>query len=217
MKKIRWRIAQFFEQVWWQNYLKKKDSKKYLKWKENYWISFLDEIQFESTNLKGDCLDIGCGPAGIFILSNKIENSNWQGVDPLISEYKKLDVFNTELYPKVVFINSSFENYTNTKVHDNIFCLNAINHFIEIEENFKKLYDLLSEEGSLVVSIDAHNYSFLKKIFYTIPMDILHPHQYTAEEYEKMISNSGFTIISKKLKKKELIFSYYIYTLKKAI
>lgn len=214
MKKIRWAIAQFFEKFWWKNYLKKKDPSEYLQWKKNYWMSFIEDIQFNFKENDGINLDIGCGPAGTFILSEET-NTQWFALDPLLDNYENLDIFNPTAYPKVEFIHSSFEDFETENRFDNIFCINAINHFITLKENFEKLNALLKQDGTLILSTDAHNYSFLKWILYALPLDILHPHQYTAFEYEQMMTESGFEIISKTLKKREFIFSYYIYSLRK--
>ena len=134
-----------------------------------------------------------------------------------MDNYGNLEIFNRDKYPEVEFIHSSFEDYkSKTKFH-NIFCINAINHFISLKQNFVKLNSLLEDDGTLILSTDAHNHKFLKWILYSLPLDILHPHQYTDKEYESFMTESGFEIISKTLNKKEFIFSYYVYTLKKKI
>lgn len=214
MKKFRWKIAQFFEERWWVNYLKKKNKEEYLLWKKNYWVSFLERFNFSFDSTQ-DVLDIGCGPAGTFILSNQESAKSWTAVDPLVSTYKDLDVFNEEDYPLVEFDNANFEVFKTNKVFNTIFCINAINHFINIKENLNKLNRLLNQEGKIILSTDAHNYKFLKWILYSLPLDILHPHQYTDSEYEEMFKSAGFQIEKKILVKKEFIFSYYAYLLKK--
>lgn len=214
MKKIRWKIAQFFEKNWWKNYLKKKDKEDYLQWKKKYWLNFLEKFSFKF-NDKQTVLDVGCGPAGTFILSNTENAKNWTAVDPLINTYKKLVVFNRADYPKVEFINSSFETFQTEKKYDVIFCINAINHFINIENNLQKLNSVLNNEGLIILSTDTHNYKFLKWILYSLPLDILHPHQYTDSEYEQMFMQENLKVAQKVLIKKEFIFSYYAYLLKK--
>lgn len=214
MQKLRWAIAQFFEKFWWKNYLRKKDSTEYLVWKKQYWNTFLQEINFNLENTNAQYLDIGCGPAGIFILSEQTK-TNWTALDPLLKDYEKLEVFNPKNYPNVSFVHSNFEDFEDKKKFDVIFCINAINHFISLKENFDKLHNILEYKGTLILSTDAHNFKFLKWILYSLPLDILHPHQYTAYEYEQMIKESGFEIKSKTLKKKEFIFSYYIYSIQK--
>jgi len=207
MQKLRWKIAQFFENFWWKNYLKGKSPEKYLIWKKNYWQNFFNEIEVDLDTLKGNSIDIGCGPAGVFtmLLSTKV-----CAVDPLLSEYEKLAIFKKEFYPSISFIESSFEDFSSTNKYANVFCLNAINHFIDIDLSFKKLYDLCEENGQLIVSIDAHNHPFFKKLFSLIPFDILHPHQYDLNEYQAFLNKNGFEITKRKLMKKEFFFSYWV-------
>lgn len=214
MKKIRWKIAQFFEKNWWKNYLKKKDKEEYLQWKRNYWLTFLENFSFKF-NEQQTILDVGCGPAGTFVLSNTENAKSWTAVDPLVDTYKELVVFNKADYPKVNFINSSFETFQANKKFSVVFCINAINHFININENLQKLDALLEDKGIMILSTDTHNYKFLKWILYSLPLDILHPHQYTDLEYEKMFEKANFKIEKKILVKKEFIFSYYAYLLKR--
>ena len=213
MKDLRWKIAQWFENKWWKHYLRKKDTKKYLEWKNKYWQDFLHKISFK-IDPNSNVLDIGCGPAGIYILSNKDKTNNWTALDPLILEYENLTIFNQSSYSKVNFITNSFENYNTDNKFDIIFCINAINHFKNIDNNLSKLNRLLSSNSKLILSIDTHNFKFLKWIFYAAPFDILHPHQYTEIEYEQKFKKRGFSIINKQLIKKEFIFSYYSYILK---
>ncbi|MFT4644523.1 MAG: 2-polyprenyl-3-methyl-5-hydroxy-6-metoxy-1,4-benzoquinol methylase [Planctomycetota bacterium] len=214
MKKFRWKVAQFFERLWWANYLKKKEKSEYLSWKKDYWTDFLKKFSFEF-NKNQNILDVGCGPAGTFVLSNIESAHSWTAVDPLVSNYKELEIFNKVDYPKVDFINSSFEEFKSEKNFDVVFCINAINHFINLDGNLLKLNKLLTKDGEMILSTDTHNYKFLKWILYSLPLDILHPHQYTDEEYEQMFTKAKFKIEKKILVKKEFIFSYHAYLLKK--
>lgn len=209
MKKIRWKIAQFFEKKWWQSYLKNKDAESYLKWKKDYWNTFLRELNLED-NIKPPILDVGCGPAGVFI----VLKGEIVALDPLVKEYEKLDVFNTENYPNVEFIAQDFESFNANQKFQTIFCLNAINHFKDIDHSFKKLKNLLAPNGQLVLSVDAHNYTFFRTLFAFLPFDILHPHQYNLKEYEQFLNTNGFTIQTKFLKKKEFFFSYWVLVLR---
>ena len=75
---IRWKIAQFTERLWWKNYLRGKSPEDYLRWKQNYWLNFLQACGIEQNLLHGqNVLDAGCGPAGIF----------WQGVYDVLSNF----------------------------------------------------------------------------------------------------------------------------------
>lgn len=207
MKQLRWKIAQFFENFWWKNYLKNKSPQEYLEWKTAYWNNFLKENNLQKENLQEPMVDIGCGPAGIFCI---FKNKNLSALDPLLSNYKDLAIFDKTMYPKTKFIESSFEDAELKEKYNTVFCLNAINHFIDINTSFEKLESICNQKGKLILSIDAHNHSFFRKMFALLPLDILHPHQYNLEEYENLITKNGFEIESKLLLKKEFFFSYWV-------
>jgi 2-polyprenyl-6-hydroxyphenyl methylase/3-demethylubiquinone-9 3-methyltransferase len=208
---IRWRIAQQFEKWWWQNYLKNKDVSSYLDWKKKYWLKFFKEIEIEIP-AQEYCLDIGCGPAGIFTI---LENNEVVAVDPLLQYYESLPHFQPSHYPNVCFHENTLEDFQSERKFDTIFCINAINHVADIQNSILKLAHLLKPNGRLIISIDAHRYKLLQKVFHAIPGDILHPHQYTREEYHEMISQSGLTIESSFLIQSEMIFNYYCFVYKK--
>ncbi|MDF1868265.1 MAG: methyltransferase domain-containing protein [Saprospiraceae bacterium] len=209
---LRWKIAQAIEFRWWQQYLKKKPVSDYLAWKKDYWKTFLEKIDIHP--IKEDkILDVGCGPAGIFIVLPDVEVD---AVDPLLDQYEEnLPHFNKENYPNTIFLTTPFEDLNSAKKYDKIFCLNAINHVSDLKKCFQKLNELLGENGTLILSIDAHNYSLFKYIFRALPGDILHPHQYDLSEYKDMVSDLGMTIQKTVLYKQEFFFNYHIIIAKK--
>ena len=220
---FRWKIAQAAEIRWWQNYLKNKSTTEYADWKTQYWenlleetgLTFLNESDKENPNKVENLriLDAGCGPAGIFMIFKK---QKVDALDPLLEDYEaKLTHFKKIFYPNVTFYAQPLETFDKTNEYDAVFCLNAINHVADLSKSFDILVNSVTSGGHLVVSIDAHNYSFLKTIFQTIPGDILHPHQYDLEDYTDMLTSRGCVVEKTILKKKEFIFNYYILVLKK--
>ena len=209
---LRWKIAQAAEIRWWQNYLNKKPKADYLSWKKNYWLTLLDKCEIKlSPNDK--ILDAGCGPAGMFMA---LPQHDVDAMDPLLDDYEnKLEHFSKADYPNVQFFNSPLETFSPSEKYNTLFCLNAINHVSDLDLCFDKLVDFTKEGGTLVVSIDAHNYSFFKKIFRTLPGDILHPHQYDLSEYQKMLTNRGCSIEKTILYNEEFFFNYFILVCKK--
>lgn len=205
MAKIRWKIAQWFERKWWKNYLHNKSTSEYLAWKKSYWKQLLEEISI--TDLQEPILDLGCGPAGIFTIVDQPITA----LDPLIPSYEKeLEVFQKELYPNVTFLPLAVEDYKFTAQFNTIFCLNAINHFENLDRSLTSITNGLTTNGKLILSIDAHNYSFFKYLFRWIPMDILHPYQFNLKEYQKMLLDRHFSIDTTFLKKKDFFFNYYV-------
>lgn len=208
-KSNRWRVAQYFEIKWWESYLKNKDVNEYLTWKKQYWADFLEKINTHvkpTQDLK--ILDAGCGPAGIFIA---LQGYNVTAIDPLLDEYNsKLNHFDPKLYPATTFKTVALENFNQAANFDLVFCLNAINHVADLKKAFNQLYESTKKGGIIVVSIDAHNYSFLKHIFRLQPSDILHPHQYDLKEYEQLLIDLNCTIRQTVLIKKEFLFNHYV-------
>ncbi|MEZ5014050.1 MAG: methyltransferase domain-containing protein [Chitinophagales bacterium] len=208
-KTLKWNLAQKAELKWWENYLKGKDVDTYHIWKRAYWQKLLDLIAAHCPVEKGmDILDAGCGPAGIFM---NLEGCSVDAVDPLLDEYaKNLKHFSTAAYPYVTFHSLPLEKYTSDNKYDIVFCMNAINHVSDIAFSYDLLCSLVKPGGKLVVTIDAHNYTFFKYLFRAVPGDILHPHQYDLKEYDAFITDRGCTMLQVERLKKEFFFDHYI-------
>jgi SAM-dependent methyltransferase len=230
---FRWKIAQAAEIRWWQGYLKNKPTTDYAVWKTKYWQDLLTEIGLDAIYTEGSSselkiknlelkkgenavytegsriLDAGCGPAGIFMI---FKNQKVDALDPLLDEYEaKLPHFRRENYPNVQFFSQPLESFSDKKsIYDTVFCLNAINHVADLQRAFDVLVDATKSGSTLVVSIDAHNYRFLKTIFQALPGDVLHPHQFDLAEYSAMLTSRGCRIERTILKKSEFIFNYYV-------
>lgn len=212
--KYRWKIAQWFELQWWQRYLAHRDKNQYLHWKRDYWMQFLSNMkEFYQPKSSDVLLDLGCGPAGIFIAfpQNEID-----AIDPLLNAYEdKLSTFSKKEYQQVHFIQENIEEFTSTKVYDTIFCINVINHVEDIHKAIQNIYQLASNHSKIIISIDCHNYIALQKLFALIPGDILHPHQYTLSGYKKLFEQYGFKISFEKKLKSATIFDYWVIGMQK--
>lgn len=210
--RFRWKVAQAAEIKWWQTYLKGKSKEEYISWKKSYWKSFLEKLGIE-VFAGAKVLDAGSGPAGIFTILN---DQKVVALDPLMDQYKaKIDHFDPEEYPSVQFVNGPLEKYTSTSDFDFIFCLNVINHVDNLDGSLDRLVDTLGTEGTFILSIDAHNFSFFKHLFRLLPGDILHPHQYDLDEYTQMAAKRNLEVVKTVHFKKEFFFDYYALVLKK--
>ena len=209
LQKLRWKIAQKAELLWWKSYLKNKTIKEYHQWKIAYWNKLLNSIGLKNIdNPANSILDLGCGPGGIFMVFS--QSAVW-AVDPLVNLYEaNLPHFKKYFYPNINFEANSIESFIADTLFDYVFCLNAINHVDDLSLSFDKLVQYLAPSGKLVMSIDAHNCSFLKRMFQLIPGDVLHPHQHDLKEYISMLTQRGCKIESTTLYKEELIFKSYI-------
>jgi 2-polyprenyl-3-methyl-5-hydroxy-6-metoxy-1,4-benzoquinol methylase len=204
---IKWKIAQATEIRWWQRYLGNKSVPDYLAWKKAYWLDFLEKTGISLTPNER-VLDAGCGPAGIFMVT---EAQKTVALDPLLDEYAaKIPHFQSNNYPKTTFVCAPLEKYTSETPFDTVFCLNAINHVADLGASFDKIVSLTKPNGQLIVSIDAHNHRFFKHLFRALPGDILHPHQYDLAEYKAMLEQRGCHVVRSILMKKEFFFDYYV-------
>ena len=207
--KSRWKLAQFFEVIWWKRHLKNKDKEDYFEKKKLYWHKLLDDCA-DTFRIKDtdSVIDMGCGPSGLYIIS---PSRNVTAVDPLLDEYvKKVPLFSTTDYPATRFVTSTIEEYTTSERYDYVFCMNAINHVEDIRKGFAKLAQLGNATGKVIVTIDAHNYAWLKAIFRIGPGDVLHPHQYSLDEYAAFLENEGYSILKTICLHKEFIFNHYL-------
>lgn len=203
----KWRLAQWLEVRWWQQYLKKKDIEQYLHWKRSYWNEFLVKVGHEfHPQMGAEVLDAGCGPAGIFMV---LHHQKLTAIDPLIYHYSQhIRQFDPEWYPWVDFKNQTLEQKLPLNFFDKVYCLNVINHVHSANESMKNMHDALREGGHLVVSIDVHRYKWVRDFFRLIPLDALHPHQATAKDYIKMCEKSGLTLVKRFTFQKGVIFNY---------
>lgn len=213
---LRWRIAQWVELRWWKRYLGDKNKSDYLAWKMAYWQNLLQDV-LGKQHLPADksVIDLGCGPSGIYMA---FAENDVVAVDPLIEKYERdLSLFSRTDYPNVVFKTSSIEDYTDEKKYDYVFCLNAINHVADIHLAYQKMSNLLAENGQLVFSVDAHNYSLFKRLFRAVPGDVLHPHQYDLVEYERMLNEVGIQVKKTVKLKQEFFFNHYVFLATKRV
>ena len=211
---VKWKLAQWLEYKWWQNYLRKKSVTEYLDLKSTYWNKILHTISPYITLPRDQkILDAGCGPAGIFMV---LKDNQVIAVDPLLDKYKNLPHFNTLDYPWVTFRNEPLENFDQKVFFDVIFCMNAINHVKDIERCYDHLIDALKPGGILVISTDCHRNDAVKKIFQLLPGDVLHPIQLNLKEYNEQLTKREMEVLSSIRLKREMIFDYYLTIAKKS-
>lgn len=208
---LRWKLAQYFEKRWWKNYLRNKSVDEYHQWKKKYWNDLLgkglDDVDWKMGE-GSRALDAGCGPAGIFMV---LEKQSVTALDPLLNDYENnLSHFRKSDYPNVEFVNAPLENFRRENVFDVVFCMNAINHVQDYNLSMNNLIDSLKPNGIFVFTIDAHNFSFFKYLFRTVPGDILHPHQYDLKEYKSQLTEREILVLKEVKLKKEFFFNHYL-------
>ncbi len=208
---LRWKLAQWLELKWWKQYLKEKTKEEYLEWKQKYWKVFLEKTAV-SVDPEDFILDVGCGPAGVFMM---FPDNHVDAVDPLVKKYdSEIEHFNKSEYPNIHFHSLAFEEFQKGKgaidKYDKVFCINAINHVSDLKTCLMILAKVTKQGGQLIISIDTHNFIFFKYLFRLVPGDALHPQQHDLNEYQDMIVANGFTLLKTILYKKEFFFNYNI-------
>ena len=135
-------------------------------------------------------------------------------VDPLLERYRELAHFDPERQPWVQWHTGTLEAYAPAAPYDYVFCLNVINHVRDLGRALEVLAEALRPTGTLVLSVDAHRYAWLKPLFRAIPGDALHPHQFDLAEYEALCRARGLHVERRLRYKRETIFDYWILVLK---
>ncbi|MDX2002982.1 MAG: class I SAM-dependent methyltransferase [Chitinophagales bacterium] len=208
MASLRWKIAQYFEAKWWKRYLGQKPVGAYREWKANYWKGLLESVELTTQQtVKGKVLDAGCGPAGIFLVLADCEVT---AIDPLMGQYNQLAHFNPAMAPYASFHQMRMEDIAWKEAFDWVFCMNAINHVEDIKLSMQQLSASLKPHGHLVLSVDAHKYNWLRKVFHYLPGDVMHPHQLGLPGYLDLAKAAKLHCMGTILIKEEPIFQHYL-------
>lgn len=212
--KLRWKIAQFAEHWWWKLYMRKKDTTSYIAWKKNYWNQLLQSIAvYHKPNAAHNIADLGCGPSGIAWV---LQHAHITAIDPLMLQYKNNFPQLIQQYPTHTrFITSSIEQYEPDSLFDTVYCINAINHTYSLHESIQNIANMVKEQGTVILSTDCHKHTLLRTLFTMIPGDILHPHQYTQDQYATLLQHYGFAIEHEQILLSGVIFNYVVYVLRK--
>jgi 2-polyprenyl-3-methyl-5-hydroxy-6-metoxy-1,4-benzoquinol methylase len=213
---LRWKIAQWFELQWWKRYLTGKSKEEYIAWKTNYWMQLMRTLELERTIEEANTIiDFGCGPFGL-PLANQQWKKELTAVDPLLDEYATtIPFFNKQDYSGTHFITLSMEDFSSLEKFNLVFCMNAINHVHSMDKAFDVVVGSAQQNSKIVVSIDAHNFSFFKFLFRLIPGDILHPHQYDLKEYSRFLESRNCKIEQAVCIKQEFFFDHYVLVARK--
>ena len=197
-------MAQAVEAWWWRRYLGGRDPVAYLHWKRRYWRDFLARVGV-SVRPEARVLDAGCGPAGVFSV---LSHARVTALDPLLAAYRTLPHFDPGAYPDVRFRDEPLEGFVADTEYDYVFCLNAINHVLDLDAAAQALASALAEDGLAVVSVDAHRHAPLRRVFAAIPGDVLHPHQLDEAGYVLALERAGLEVVDRVLINRAALFDY---------
>lgn len=204
---LRWRVAQYLERRWWKRYLNGKSPEDYLLDKTAYWQRTLDQLGWQPVPGRR-VLDAGCGPAGVFIHVQDVEDVT--ALDPLLAKYEEdLAIFRREDYPKVRFLHQPLEQaFDDGATFEAIYCFNAINHVSDWDVALDALTAHAHPGTRLLLTSDVHRHKLLLPIFRALPGDALHPQQHGPEAYRNALTRRGWRIEREELLRREGIFEY---------
>ena len=115
-------------------------------------------------------------------------------IDPLLDDYKRDGLLQSEKFPWVEFITGNIEHLSDMK-SPLVLCMNVLNHVEDLGASLKSLRAATSDNGHFVMTIDVHRNALLRTILRLIPIDRLHPHQHTLKEYVRLIEANGLGIV----------------------
>jgi len=192
----RWKIAQSKELDCWVGNKDKIQSAKYQAAKLKFWQGTLEScgLDPDSADIKTKkVLDVGCGPAGSFILIDK--NPDYWCVDPLMDSY--LEQFPQIKQHEVKFFNQKLEDFRTDRRFDIILGFNCLDHVDNLSAAMDKIKELSHPSTQIIISLNVHNYNWLQKILarFSPILDRLHKYQYTSQQYKSMLVDKGFCLI----------------------
>ncbi len=209
---LRWNIAQALEVRWWTWYLARKDPASYVQWKKQYWLNFFRKFDLPLAP-SGQLLEVGCGPAGAFLILPK---ERLTVLDPLLPVYrmKHPEIAKTHA-SQLKSIALPLEVWEPESRFDHIFCFNVINHTAQLELCAEKLAEAMKPGARLYLSVDCHRYSLLKWFFRALPGDVLHPQQLGADEYIELFRKHALQLQDSRLIRREPVFDYQLFIFEK--
>ena len=209
---LRWSIAQNLEIHWWDWYLSGKKPEAYLEWKRQYWLDFFQRFNIPAAP-QGKLLEIGCGPAGAFLILPK---ENLTILDPLLPLYRRKHPQIAAAHTQgLESIELPVEQWSPRHAYDHIYCFNVINHTAHLELCSDKLVAAMRKGSRLYLSVDCHRSKLLKLLFRALPGDVLHPQQLCAGDYIDLFRLKGLHLLHTVLIRREPIFDYQLFIFEK--
>lgn len=191
----RWKLAQNYEQNWWQNQAKKMD----LSFYKGFAEQVLEAINpYFSINSDTHILEIGSGAAGIITHLN----SDYRfAIDPLEDFYSRIKKFSDYRDKNVIYKNGVGENLPfEEKFFDLIIIDNVLDHCDNPALVLDEVKRVLKKNGVVFFRQNTYHHwgKFIRIIMEFFKIDKGHPHTFTKRHLKKLILEKNFTIISYK-------------------
>lgn len=185
VSRARWLAAQEQE----QKALERADVRELIRIRRHTWAILLDSlkdvIEVESSKR---ILEVGGGPTSIFLALRAGEK---YVVDPLSEQLFRLHPFVREVeeYKDVNFIARPISEATFDRPFDLIFMINVLDHVDELNSVAKKIDELLTPSGKLIVTVSCYSDPMVKNLVNFFDVDLPHPHHFIAEDITGLFSN----------------------------
>lgn len=177
-----WKNAQIFEKNYWRT--RPFDGDDWNKW----WAEKFDDYSFlgKYAHKINNACDVGCGPYAknlrLIIEKINIKPSNIILIDPLLNCYVEQNKFIKTLIENnknIITFSTPLEKLKINIKTDLIVCINVLEHTYDMELCFKKIYELLNDDGIFILGEDLTNDDDIKEP--EIKNDIGHPIRLTVE------------------------------------
>ena len=184
---IRWNDSQKNEKYFWESQFRIGNIDQFNR--NAYYQSVMEGVCpyirdfLYSHNLEDKVLlDIGSGPEGIL---HKLEAKEKHALDPLMEEYENMgyDIHTNEVITNKGSSEEKISIYINK--FDIVFCLNALDHFFNIDTSIKNIYSYLKDKGSLVLLTDLRTENQL---------DCFHKMPVSDVEILSVLKNNNFIV-----------------------
>lgn len=191
----RWEISQKKELECWASNERKINTPAYLEAKRQFWheaISLAEPYLTLSDLETKSVLEFGCGPSGVFLLVKK--NSDYHCLDPLMDDYiRQFPFINKNLH----IHSMKLEDFDPQRKFDLILGFNSLDHVDDIDKAIERIKELAGPKSIIVLSLNVHSKVFLQWLLEhtNAIFDRLHKHQYTAEQYRKMIEKHDLEVL----------------------
>lgn len=189
----RWKLAQNYEQNWWQNQAEKMDL--------SFYKGFADQvleaiIPYLTIQPDTHILEIGSGAAGIITHLN----SDYRfAIDPLEEFYSGIKKFSDYRDKNVIYKTGAGENLPFEKeFFDLIIIDNVLDHCDNPALVLDEVKRVLKKNGIVFLRQNTYHLwgKFIRIIMEFFKIDKGHPHTFTKRGLKKIISGKNFVILS---------------------
>ena len=160
----------------------KQYDKEEIAWSDTDWLNNIHSFQLEYISRDNSwkskkVLDIGCGTGWLLEHALKEGATIAEGIEPSEKNYRLIQ----RNRPELVVFNDSFQSFETTRKYDLIISIMAFNHLSNIDEAFKKSYQLLESKGKLIILVPEFEWSRRKRLDYDVEIETISDDEYVVK------------------------------------